>query len=152
MLAVTSSPGGKKLTEQQERFVTAYLTDPNVSKAAKIAGYAHINGGYAAMKTAAVQKAIADQRSRLIESEGATVAYNTLMDCMRPGNPGSVRVAAAKLVWQAAGILEKHGAAGDKPLQEMTADELRSVIDACDGAMAKVADQAKPIKPAVIDG
>lgn len=143
-----------KLTEKQIAFVDHYLSAGcTPTEAARAVGYATPTvEAYRLTRLPHIRRAIQEARERLIDTEGATVAYGTLMDCMKPGNPGSVRVAAAKLVWQAAGVLEKHGAAGDKPLQEMTADELRSVIDACDGAMAKVADGARLVKPAVIDG
>ena len=140
------------LTEQQAAFVEAYLECPNVSQAALKAGYRHVNAGYAAIKTIHVQRAIADARARMIESEGATLAYQTLVDCMKPGNPGSVRVAAAKVVWQAAGILEKGANQVDKPLADMTADELQAAIAKMDEQLTKVADGAKPIKPTVIEG
>jgi len=144
----------RALTQKQALFVESFATGGvTQTEAARRAGYtAPTVDAVRLVRVPHVQKAIKEMRARAIETEGATLAYNTLVDCMKPGNPGSVRVAAAKLMWQAAGILEKHGAAGDKPLQEMSADELRAVIDACDGAMAKVADSARPIKPAVIDG
>ena len=144
-------PSKTGLTEQQNRFVEAYISNPSISEAARIAGYAHVNGGFAAMKSPAVQKAIADYRQRMLNSEGATVAYQTLLDCMKPSNPGAVRVAAAKVMWQATGMLDKNEARGEKSLQEMSPDELAAQIKKFDEALAQVAEGAKPV-PKVIEG
>ena len=140
------------LTDQQHAFVLAYLETPNARQAAIAARYSHPEAGYQVLRSSNVQRAIADARSRMIETEGATLAYQTLVDCMKPGNPGSVRVAAAKVVWQAAGILEKGANQVDKPLADMSADELQAAIAKMDEQLTKVADGAKPIKPTVIEG
>jgi hypothetical protein len=107
--------------------------------------------GFQALKTQKVQRAIADHRDRLLNSEGATIAYQTLLDCMKPGNPGAVRVSAAKVVWQAVGMLDKNEARGEKSLQEMSPDELAAQIAKFDQALSQVADGAKPV-PKVIEG
>ena len=140
------------LTTQQAAFVAAYLENPNASEAARVAGYAHREAGYQVIRSLAVQKAIEDARARMIATEGATLAYQTLVDCMKPGNPGAVRVAAAKTVWQAAGMMEKGAIGAEKSLQDMSADELMATIAKLDQAMSDRADQAKPIKPSVIEG
>lgn len=140
------------LTDMQSRFVLAYISDCNARQAALAAGYANPETGYAVLRAPAVQKAIEDARARMIATEGATLAYQTLVDCMKPGNPGAVRVAAAKTVWQAAGMMEKGAIGAEKSLQDMSADELMATIAKLDQAMSDRADQAKPIKPSVIEG
>lgn len=137
------------LTQQQAAFVAAYLANPNASEAARIAGYAHVNGGYAALKSPHVQKAIADARSRLIETEGATMAYNTLVDLMKPGNPGNVRLGAAKYLMDAAGHGAKPESAKEKSLQDMSADELAETIARLDQALAGKADAAQPARQVI---
>lgn len=137
------------LTEQQARFVAAYVQEPNASAAALAAGYAHREMGYQALRSPAVQKAIADARSRMIETEGATLAYQTLVDCMKPGNPGAVRVAAAKVVWAAAGLANKPESAKEKTLQDMSADELAETIARLDQALAGKADAAAPARQVI---
>ena len=140
------------LTTQQAAFVASYLENPSARAAATAAGYKFPENGYQALRSPAVQKAIEDARARMIATEGATLAYQTLVDCMKPGNPGAVRVAAAKTVWQAAGMMEKGAIGAEKSLQDMSADELMATIAKLDLAMSDRADGAKPIKPSVIEG
>ncbi|MBY0392672.1 MAG: terminase small subunit [Novosphingobium sp.] len=139
------------LTEQQEAFVRAFVEKGDVSAAALVAGYSHASMGFQALKSPRVQSAIRDYRDRILNSEGATVAYLTLLDCMKPDKPGAVRVSAAKIVWQAVGMLDKNEARGEKSLQEMSPDELAEQIKKFDQALAQVADGAKPV-PKVIEG
>jgi len=137
------------LTQQQAAFVAAYLANPNASEAAKVAGYAFPQNGYQALKSPAVQKAIRDARSRLIETEGATMAYNTLVDLMKPGNPGNVRLGAAKYLMDAAGHGAKPESAKEKSLQDMSADELAETIARLDQALAGKADAAQPARQVI---
>jgi len=141
---------GAGLTAQQAAFVAAYLKNPNASEAAKIAGYAHREAGYQAIRSPNVQKALSDARSRLIETEGATIAYNTLVDLMKPGNPGNVRLGAAKYMLDAAGHGAKPDSAREKSLQDMSADELAATIAKLDEALADRADAAKPLGAAKV--
>lgn len=140
------------LTEQQAKFVSAYLKNPSASEAALLAGYSHREAGYAVLRTPTVQKALADARARLIETEGATIAYNTLIDLMKPGNQGSVRLGAAKYLMDAAGHGAKPAGAQEKSLQDMTADELAATIAKLDEAMAAHGDKASPVKRTTIEG
>jgi hypothetical protein len=139
------------LTEQQESFVRNFIQTGNASASALAAGYSHAVSGYAALQSPKVQRAIADYRERILNSEGATIAYQTLLDCMKPNNPGAVRVSAAKVVWQAVGMLDKNEARGAKSLQEMSPDELAEQIKRFDEALNQVAGAAKPV-PKVIEG
>lgn len=137
------------LTQQQAAFVAAYLAEPNARKAATTAGYAFPENGYAVLRSQTVQKAIADARSRLIETEGATMAYNTLVDLMKPGNPGNVRLGAAKYLMDAAGHGAKPESAKEKSLQDMSADELAETIARLDQALAGKADAAQPARQVI---
>ena len=137
------------LTQQQAAFVAAYLQDPNASRAAIAAGYAHREAGYQVIRSPAVQKALQDARSRLIETEGATMAYNTLVDLMKPGNPGNVRLGAAKYLMDAAGHGAKPESAKEKSLQDMSADELAETIARLDQALAGKADAAQPARQVI---
>lgn len=136
----------------QAKLVDLYINRPVVADIWKDAGYTHPQSAYVALRAPAVQKAISEYRSRVLATEGATLAYHTLVDCMKPGNPGAVRVAAAKTVWQAAGMMEKGAIAGEKPLQDMSADELMATIAKLDQAMSERAEGAKPVQGKVIEG
>ena len=138
------------LTEKQASFLRFYVQNPNVSEAARLAGYAQAEMGYQALRSPNVQKALSDMRSRLIETEGATLAYNTLVDLMKPGNPGNVRLGAAKYMLDAAGHGAKPDSAREKSLQDMSADELAATIAKLDEALADRADAAKPLGAAKV--
>ena len=150
-MSVALKPKLDGLTERQALFVENFVTSGSIQAASLAAGYSNHTGGYQAIESPKVQKAIADYRNRILNTEGATVAYQTLLDCMKPSNPGSVRVAAAKVVWQATGMLERGTDRSDKPLQEMTPDELAEQIKKFDQALSMVAEGAKPV-PKVIEG
>ena len=72
------------------------------------------------------------------------MAYNTLVDLMKPGNPGNVRLGAAKYLMDAAGHGAKPESAKEKSLQDMSADELAETIARLDQALAGKADAAQP--------
>jgi phage terminase small subunit len=150
-MSVALKPKLDELTERQALFVEHFITSGSISAASKAAGYASETVGYRAIESAKVQRAIADYRNRVLNTEGATLAYQTLLDCMKPGNPGAVRVSAAKVVWQATGMLERGADRADKSLQDMTPDELADQIRKFDQALSQVADGARPITT-VIEG
>lgn len=149
-MALAISKAG--LTDQQAAFVTAYLQTANASEAALRAGYSHREAGYSVLRGQAVQKALHDARQRLIATEGATVAYQTLIDLMRPANPANVRLGAAKYLMDAAGHGAKDAPGDHKSLTEMSADELVATIAKLDQAMAAKADAAIPTPRTVIEG
>lgn len=133
------------LTDKQAHFLQAYIQHGDIQRASTSAGYSTPQTGYAVLRTPSVQKALNDMRSRLIETEGATIAYQTLLDLMKPTNPGSVRFSAAKYLMDAAGHGAKPDSAREKSLQDMSADELAATIAKLDQALADRADVAKPV-------
>jgi hypothetical protein len=138
------------LTDKQAQFLQAYIQHGDVQRASITAGYSTPQTGYGVLRTPNVQKALHDMRSRLIATEGATLAYQTLLDLLKPTNPGNVRLGAAKYLMDAAGHGAKPDSAREKSLQDMTADELAATIAKLDQALADRADGAKPV-PMVID-
>lgn len=138
-------PSTAGLTDKQAAFVAAYIQNPDASAAALSAGYSHREAGYQVLRAPAVQKALSDARARLIETEGATLAYLTLVDLMKPGQPGNVRLGAAKYLMDAAGHGAKPDTAREKSLQEMSADELAATIAKLDQALADRSDAARPV-------
>ena len=77
------------------------------------------------------------------------MAYNTLVDLMKPGNPGNVRLGAAKYLMDAAGHGAKPESAKEKSLQDMSADELAETIARLDQALAGKADAAQPARQVI---
>lgn len=63
------------LTEKQQRFVDAYLIDPNATKAAIAAGYSEKTAeqyGHQLLKKTSVAKAVADAQAKRAEKAGIT--------------------------------------------------------------------------------
>lgn len=117
------------LDERTSVFVEQYTQTGDAAQSALKAGYSHGNYGWRLLRSNRVQRALHDYRERLIKTEGATQAYQTLKELMKPGNSGTVRLGAAKVVMDMAGHTSKGGGGdGDKPMSEMTPDELRDLI------------------------
>jgi phage terminase small subunit len=121
------------LTDKQSAFVRHFVGTGSIAKSATAAGYGSEQAGYSAMRSAAVQRAIADHRARLIETEGATLAYRTLVELMDNRQPPMVRLGAAKAMMSAAGIATAPADKQvEKPLNEMTEAELKAFIERMD--------------------
>lgn len=148
------------LTEMQRNFVLAYVRNGlSATDAARQAGYAHPRTvAYELTRNSAVAAAIRAERTALIETEGANLAWRTLREVMedKQAKP-EVRVRAAVWTLEASG----HGrAAGPdsaareaKPLSEMTIAELEAFVSGgADRLRALHEQQAKTIdaEPAVL--
>jgi hypothetical protein len=126
------------LTDKQALFVQHYVENGEVGKSALAAGYLHEESGWAALRSPAVQRAVADYRARMIGTEGASTAYRTLMALMKPEQPPMVRLGAAKAMMSAAGIATAPAEKPhEKPLNEMTESELRAFMARMDKAIAE---------------
>ena len=141
--------GNRQITDKQQAFVASLVNGAgNLTAAAREAGYAFPNvDAFRLVRNPAVVQEIIGQRTRLIEIEGGNLAYATLKECMGRENPGSVRVAAAKAVAAMAGMDRGANIMADrKELQEMTADELQSLLTKIDQAQDGIALGAKQIE------
>jgi hypothetical protein len=80
-------------------------------------------------------EALADLR-QLIRREGAEEAFAALRSvCNDPKAPAPARAAAATSIFRAAGLFDKtDAAADDKPLSELTAEELAQIVRRHGGA------------------
>lgn len=139
------------LTERQRAFVEAYIQIGDITEAAEIAGYSGAAGGYQAMSSSTVQRALHEYRQRRIAIEGATLGLNTMIElCKGEKIPAATRYAAAKYLMGLAGHVEKAAGDGeDTPLHEMTPDQLRAFIAR---AKADVAAGGEPPVIKVIEG
>jgi len=138
------------LTDKQARFIQSYLTTGDVGTATQAAGYNHREQGYAALKSETIQKVLHDARTRMIGTEGATMALITLMDLLKPEQSGPVRLGAAKCIMTMAGHMDGAGGAKDRPIDQMSAAELQAMLGKIDGALVDLSNEARPV-PTVVD-
>jgi hypothetical protein len=137
------------LTDRQRLFVSAFIESGSISDASDKAGYADASGGYQALKSEIVQRALHDYRERLIKTEGATLGYKTMLELARPGNPGGVRFSAAKYLMDAAGHGAKVEDGGkEKPLHEMTEAQLQAFVE----KMRQLEAADRPVITVIPDG
>jgi hypothetical protein len=137
------------MTDRQAAFVKSFIETGCVSTSAQVAGYADASGGFNALRSQTVQAALYDYRERLIKTEGATQAYRTLIELMKPGNPGGVRFSAAKYLMDAAGHGAQPDAGGkEKPLHEMTEAQLQAFVE----KMRTIEAPDRPVITVIPDG
>ena len=143
----------RELTEQQRNFVEARVRNSvSAMKAAQIAGYAHPkNMAYELERNPRIMAAMHELRQRLIQTDCANLALDTMKQLMQPGNPGGVRFNAAKYFLDAAGHGAKEQDGEQKSLDEMSPDELAEQIKKLDEALVKIGDQARPVSTMVIE-
>jgi hypothetical protein len=145
---------GIELTPKQRSFVTLLVRNGSTpTQAAREAGYS-VPGvaSYDLMRLPHIAAAIRFERQRFISGELANIATGTLQDVMTDKEaPASARVQAARTVLEMSGELAKgRGKADDedRPLSELTADELTRLIDRWTEEKAAL---AKPIEAEVIE-
>ena len=130
----TARRNGVSLTLKQSAFVTNLVRQGcNPTQAARQAGYAEPKGAsFDLLRTPHIQEAIRQERGRYISGDLANIATATLRAIMMDdAAPASARVSAARTALELAGELgvSKREADEDRPLSEMTADELGVMID-----------------------
>ena len=129
------------LTEPQMVFVEQLVsTGCTQTEAARRAGYADASQeAWRLMRKPHVLAAVREHRERLISGSLSNIAAETLREVMEnKAYPASARVAAARAVWEAAGHFAGAGKdqGTEKPLNEMTEDELRAFIARADQVIA----------------
>ena len=125
---------GADLTPKQRAFVLTLVRHGcTPTQAARTAGYADGKvSAYDLLRSPHIQAAIRFERSRYIMGDLANVATSTLRNVMDDKlAPASARVQAARTVLEMAGELGrgKTDADDDRPLSELSADELTRLID-----------------------
>jgi phage terminase small subunit len=149
----TTYAPGIELTPKQRSFVTKLVRiGCKPSKAAELAGYSSPNvAAYDLQQLPHVMAAIRLERQRYISGELANVATGTLVDVMTDkGAPASARVQAARTVLEMSGELRKDRGKDDedRPLSELSADELTRLIDRWTEEKAAL---AKPVDAEVLE-
>lgn len=132
-----------RLTEMQGDFVRLVVQGKSPDDAASLAGYQGEAWGAAArlLRTPGVAIAIRNEINRLLTVEGLPVAYQTLLTLAKDNTvPGAVRRACARDLMDRAGIVPPKASAPDskdqKPLSDMTSDELRGLVDRLESELA----------------
>jgi sigma54-dependent transcription regulator len=125
---------GADLTTKQRVFVTVLVRNGcTPTQAARDAGYADAKvSAYDLLRTPHIQNAVKFERQRYVASDLANIATETLRLVMVDQEaPASARVQAARTVLELAGELGKVKGDGgeDRPLSELSADELTRLID-----------------------
>jgi len=138
---------GIDLTPKQRLFVTALVRNGvTPTKAAQMAGYqSYRTAGFDLARLPHVAAAIRLERERYISGELANVATGTLHAILvDSAAPASARVQAARTVLEMSGEIGRHkrSAEDERPLSEMTAEELAGLIDKW---QAEKSALAKPI-------
>lgn len=147
VLAKRTYANGIELTPKQKAFVDALVrTGCSGTKAAEMAGYSVARqAAYDLQHLPHVAAAIRLERERYISGELANVATGTLHAILTDkAAPASARVQAARTVLEMSGEIGRHktSAEDDRPLSEMSADELAKLIDKWQEEKASL---AKPI-------
>lgn len=130
----TSFAPGIDLTPKQRAFVVALVRNGTTpTAAAREAGYNNPKvSSFDVLRLPHVAAAIRLERSRYISGELANIATGTLRHILTDSEaPASARVQAARTVLEMSGDIgkAKRQDDDDRPLSEMTAEELARMID-----------------------
>ena len=119
------------LTAQECAFVFSYCQSGNAELAKRTSGYTTTTGGHMILRRPAVAAAVRAEITRLLATEGATIAYSGLARIARDTKaPAAAQVAAQKALLQAAGLLEAPQQGKEvKSINDMSRDELRDYIE-----------------------
>lgn len=144
------------LTSKQREFVRALVTLGDCpAAAARRAGYSHPAGtAYALMRLPHVQIAVRQERARLFDGDLANVAAGTLRTIMMDDTaPAAARVSAARTVLEVTREIgrRQEDTPEDRPLSEMSADELADLIERWKSERASMARDLDPGEVVVLD-
>ena len=147
---------GIDLTPMQRQFVTELVRKGGTpTQAARSAGYqAPAVASYDLLHLPHVQAAIRHERERYISGELANVATGTLHAILvDQAAPASARVQAARTVLEMSGEIGRHRqtADQDRPLSELSADELAGLIDKWTAERAALARPLEPGEVEIVD-
>lgn len=149
----TAFAPGIDLTPMQREFVCALVRNGcSATKAAEMAGYKEPRiSAFNLRQLPHVAAAIRMERARYISGELANIATGTLRNILTDSEaPAAARVQAARTVLEMSGEIGrgKKDADEDKPLSEMTPDELTRLIDRWTEERASL---AKPVAAEVVE-
>lgn len=153
--ALTSDGNGRfvgtsQLTDKQRKFVTYYVQNGgHATAAARAAGYSTpATSAQGLTRSAAVMRAVRAERERWIQGKIANAAASAIHDLITDADtPASVRFQVSRWALEAAGHGGKdsagEGVDNDKPLNELTIDELQAFINGGQAALQQREQQAR---------
>ena len=155
-LARTQYAPGIELTPKQRTFIMALVrTGTNPTNAAREAGYSDAGASaYDLMRLPHIAAAIRLERERYISGELANVATGTLHAILvDKAAPAAARVQAARTVLEMSGEIgkAKRSAEDERPLSEMSAEELAGLIDKWTAERAAMATPINPEDVVLVD-
>jgi hypothetical protein len=146
-----------KLTDMQEKYVDGILAGLRPADAMRAAGYSErmAKEPTLMLRSSIIAAAIKLAVTQRLLSEGLPLAYSVLCELARsPNEPGAVRRAAARDLMDRAGFvapkaIDAASAGADKPLSEMSSDELRGLVDKLESELGARAlpVNAQPLSP-----
>jgi len=149
----TAFAPGIDLTPKQRQFVVCLVRNGTTpTQAARDAGYNHPKvSAFDLLRLPHITAAIRHERQRYITGELASIATGTLRQILTDSEaPAAARVQAARTVLEMSGEIgrKKQDGDEDKPLSELSADELSRLIDRWTEERAAL---AKPVDAEVIE-
>jgi len=152
----TTFAPGIELTPMQRAFVASLVRRGSTpTHAAREAGYAVPNvAAFDLLRLPHVAAAIRLERERYISGELANVATGTLHAILTDKQaPAAARVQAARTVLEMSGEIgrNKSKADDDRPLSEMSAEELAGLIDKWQAEKAALAQAIDPADVVIVD-
>ena len=131
-----------ELTRSEQAFIKRFAECGDRETAERYAGIA-VGSGYQVLARPEIQRQIALQHLARLTNDALPVAVDVLIRCMESdAAPWSARVAAAKVVIGETKPAETSGS--DKPLAEMTAEELAAAIDVLESRKSALAQDVTP--------
>lgn len=124
-MAIT--PVTSDMTEKQAAFVSALLQGHSIPAAGEIAGYAHASGAYQAVRSGTVQAALREWRQKVVNTTGATLGLNTMIELCGNDQPAGVRFQAAKFLMLAGGAGKDEGE-GEGEIGDMSEAQLEELV------------------------
>lgn len=125
----------RSLNEKQRAFVEALLKPGATNQSAlEAAGYSEATSAATILASTAVQAALRAGRRAIIRGELGGDALDAMRDMLKPTTPAATRFQAAKWVLEHG---EEGQADGDKPLSEMSAEELMDFVRKAEAELAE---------------
>jgi len=134
----------RSVTDQQKEFISYVVHDQKrPTEAARLAGYAHPKqSAYDLTRNPSIALLLRQERQTVYQTDLASLAASTLRDVMHDVDaPASAKVSAARTALELAGDLGANAERGSsgKALNEMTPEELSSMIDQWESDRAAIA-------------
>jgi hypothetical protein len=147
------APVMRALSEEDRRFVLAYVEGGNAEAAKVHSGYSTTVQGSDLLRRPHIAAALRWEVARQMATDGASIGFRTLKRLATDLKmPGAVQATAAKALLQGAGLLDAPTDQKEsKSINDMTRDELHTYIESkraeIDQMEAKLAEGARDVTP-----